>query len=149
MHLSPVYPFRPYAALAILAAALTIMTGTDGFASDRPRISTGQDLYEACKVLTDYGLNPEGPTPRRGLYCRQFIAGYFATLKYVHDDDKAKEALGVPLYAPDCIDITGPRSYAQLAEKVVRSGEWHPELMGRPAVELVRSAFGSSPPCMQ
>ncbi|HEY4345453.1 MAG TPA: Rap1a/Tai family immunity protein [Parvibaculum sp.] len=138
---------RSGAAAAFTAIALTIMTPTEGFSTGTSRISTGQDLYEACRALADHGLTPETPTPRRGLYCRQFIAGYFATLKYVHDDHGAKEALGVPLYASDCIDIAGPRSYEQLATKVVRSAEWHPELMGQPAIDLMRSAFGSSPPC--
>ncbi len=133
--------------LAVLAFVLTIACSTDGSASARPRISTGKDLYEACKVLADHILTSDAPTPRRGLHCRQYLAGYFATIKYVNEDDKAKEALRVPLYAPDCIDITGPRSYEQLAAKVVRSGDWHPELMGQPAIDLVRNAFGSSPPC--
>ncbi len=131
-----------------LATFLTFTSGTDGYTSG-PRISTGLDLYDACKVLVDYGLTHEGPTPRRGLYCRQYIAGYFATIKYVDEDDGAKAALGVPFYAPDCIDITGPRSYEQLAAKVVRNGEWHPELMGQPAIKLVQRAFGAAPPCVK
>ncbi|MCE9649595.1 MAG: hypothetical protein K8R18_08235 [Parvibaculum sp.] len=138
---------RPVVAAAMVVAALTIMRDTEGYASGQPRISTGQDLYEACKVLAEHGLKPDEPTPRRGVHCRQYIAGYFASLKYVHEDDNAKVALGVPLYAPDCIDITGPRSYEQLATKVVRSGEWHPELLGQPAVNLMRNAFGAEPPC--
>lgn len=145
MHLS----IRLWTASAIIAAALTIAPPTDGFASGAPRISTGQDLYEACKALADHALRPDAPTPRRGLHCRQYVAGYFATIKYVNEDDNAKAALGVPLYAPDCIDITGPRSYEQLAAKVLRSAEWHPELLGRPAIELARSAFGTSPPCVR
>lgn len=131
-----------------LVAFLTFTNETKVSASG-PRISTGLDLYEACKALVDYGLQREGPTPRRGLYCKQYIAGYFATIKYVDEDNDAKAALGVPLYAPDCIDITGPRSYEQLAAKVVRNGEWHPELMGQPAIELVQRAFGAAPPCVK
>lgn len=131
-----------------LATFLTFTNGTEPSASG-PRISTGLDLYQACKVLVDYGLKREGPTPRPGLYCRQYIAGYFATVKYVNEDDGAKAALGVPLYAPDCIDISGPRSFEQLAAKVMRNGEWHPELMERPAIELVQRAFGAAPPCVK
>src|SRR3546814_326533 len=93
-----------------LASFLTFTNGTEAAATG-PRISTGLDLYQACKALVDYGLTREGPTPRQGLYCRQYIAGYFATVKYVNEDDGAKAALGVPLYAPACIDISGPRSY--------------------------------------
>lgn len=130
------------------AAFLTFTSGMPASASG-PRISTGQELYEACKVLVEHGLKREGPTPRQGLYCRQYIAGYFATVKYVNEDDDAKTALGVPFYAPDCIDISGPRSYEQLAAKVMRNGEWHPDLLDRPAIELVRRAFGVAPPCVR
>jgi hypothetical protein len=134
-------------AAAIVISALTIMSDTEGYASGQPRISTGQDLYEACKVLAEHGLEPDQPTPRRGLHCRQYISGYFASLKYVHEDDNAKVALGVPLYAPDCIDITGPRSFEQLAARIVRNGDWRPELLGQSAVNLMRNTFGAEPPC--
>lgn len=138
---------RAIATLVIVTNVLTVAFGTTESGAVQPRISTGQDLYEACKTLANFALKPEGPTPRKGLYCRQYLAGYFATLKYVHDDDNAKAALGMPLYAPDCIDITGPRSYEQLAARVIHSAEWHPELLGQPALQLVHVAFGSSPSC--
>lgn len=126
-------------------AALTMTPMRD--AEARTRISTGQELYDACKVLTEYTLNPQGPTPRLGLYCKQFIEGYFRSAKYVHDDDNAKQALGLPLVPTDCQPVIGGDSYNELAGKIVRNGDWHPELMSEPASKLARVAFGNKPPC--
>tara|TARA_R110000868_G_scaffold147278_3_gene368668 strand:- start:2767 stop:3252 length:486 start_codon:yes stop_codon:yes gene_type:complete len=129
-----------------IALALTICISSAANASGI-RISTGKDLYEACKVLSEFGLNPQGPTPKKGLYCRQFIAGYFSSIKYMAGDETADPVAALPNPERDCISFTGPRTYEQLAGKVVRSAEWHPELMGLPAVELVRNAFGGLPEC--
>lgn len=129
-----------------IALALTILLSQRAEASSL-RISTGKDLYEACKVLSEFGLNPQGPTPKLGLYCRQFIAGYFSSIKYMAGDETADPVAALPNPDRDCISFTGPRTYEQLAGKVVRSAEWHPELLGLPAVELVRSAFGGLPEC--
>jgi len=129
-----------------IAFALTMLS-SHGAAAAGTRISTGKDLYEACKVLSEFGLNPQGPTPRQGLYCRQFIAGYFSSIKYMAGDETADPVAALPNPDRDCISFTGPRTYEQLAGKVVRSAEWHPELLGLPAVELVRNAFGGLPEC--
>lgn len=129
-----------------IALALTILVSSAASAAG-VRISTGKDLYEACKILSDFGVNPQGPTPRQGLYCRQFIAGYFSSIKYMAGDETADPVAALPNPDRDCISFSGPRTYEQLAGKVVRSAEWHPELLGQPAVELVRSAFGGMPEC--
>lgn len=134
--------------MALFLIALAVLTmPLAGRAAARTRISTGGELYDACKVLTEFMLNPQGPTPRPGLYCRQFIEGYFRSAKYVHDDDDAKSALGLPLVPTDCAPVPGPNSYDQLANKIVQNAQWHPELLGRPAAELAMAAFGNKPPC--
>lgn len=111
------------------------------------RISTGQDLLAACRALADHQLNPQGPTPRPALLCRQYIAGYFASTHYVRDSGNEKEALDLPRSAEECVSIDGPQSYDQLASRILRQAEWQPALLDRPAVELARAAFGSKPPC--
>ena len=116
-------------------------------ASSQPRISTGKDLYEACKVLADFALNPEGPTPRQGLYCRKFIGGYFTSMKYAKGEGDVTTMQGPPIYESDCVGFDGPRSYDQLAAQIVRSGDWHPELMGLPAIQLIEKAFEMKSPC--
>ncbi|HEX7777446.1 MAG TPA: hypothetical protein VF449_13055 [Parvibaculum sp.] len=135
------------AAFLLLNAALIMLSSSRDPAAARPRISTGQDLYEACKVLADYALNPVGPTPRPGIYCRQYIQGYFASMKFVHDDNDAQRALGLPLYSYDCVKISGPHSYDQLAADVVHNAEWQPTLLPQPAIRLAQVAFGAKPPC--
>ncbi|MDO8289766.1 MAG: Rap1a/Tai family immunity protein [Parvibaculum sp.] len=143
-------PIVTRGARALMLCALTIVficaSATHGEASPA-RISTGKDLYEACKQLSEFALNPQGPTPRRALYCRQFLSGYFTSLKYMNGNEAANEVQGIPVYAQDCLMLKGPRSYDQLANQVVHHGEWHPELMGKPAMELVELTFGGKPPC--
>lgn len=130
----------------LMAGALTFGMATQGQASG-PRISTGQDLYEACKVLTHFALNPQGPTPRQGLYCRQYLAGYFASARYMRSNEGPSTVLGPPIFETECIALEGQRSYEQLADRVVLNGEWHPELMAQPAIKLVQTTFGDVPPC--
>ncbi len=136
-------PKRPAFLLALAVLTLT----PPAPASARARISTGQELYDACRTLAEYKLDPRGPTPRRGLYCQQFIEGYFRAAKYIREDEKARKALGLPPAPTDCEPMIGPNSYDQLAAKIVRNAEWHPELLGEPAVRLARAAFGDKPPC--
>lgn len=135
------------AALLLINAALIMLSSTGGPAAAGHRISTGQDLYEACKALADFALNPVGETPRPGIYCRQYIAGYFASMKYVHDDNDAQRALGLPLYSYDCMKIAGPHTYDQLANDILHQAEWQPALLAGPAIRLAQVAFGSKPPC--
>ncbi|MES1991034.1 MAG: hypothetical protein V4441_08795 [Pseudomonadota bacterium] len=111
------------------------------------RISSGQDLVDACKVLSDFALNPQGPTPRQGLYCRQFLAGYFTSLRYTNGMTANDDVQGAPIYSDSCIMLNGPRSFDQLAREIVHHGEWHPELLPKPATELVGVTFGGRPPC--
>lgn len=131
---------------AILAACVAASLAPL-MAEARTRISTGKDLYEACKVLSEFSLNPQGPTPRPALYCQQFMAGYFTAVKTATGGDGGKPRSGVPVYLPDCIMITGARSYQQLATQLVVRSEWHPELMERPPVELMQVVFGGAPVC--
>lgn len=135
--------------VAMVGLVLAAIASTAEVAAGRTRISNGQDLYEACKVLSDFALNPEGPTPRLGLYCRQYISGYFTSLRIAQDGDDAQSVTGPPIHPTDCFGFDGSRTYGQLADKIVHSGEWHPELMKAPAYELAKSAFGLTPPCPQ
>ncbi len=135
--------------VAMVGLVLIAIAPTVNLAESRTRISNGKDLYEACKVLNEFMLNPEGPTPRLGLYCRQYILGYFTSLQMAQDASDAKSVTGPPIHATECFGFDGLRTYGQLAGKIIRSSEWHPELMKAPAYELARSAFGTTPPCPQ
>lgn len=134
---------------AMAGLVLVFLAPTTNIAEGRTRISNGQDLYEACKTLNEFMLNPDGRTPRLGLYCQQYISGYFTSLRIMQDGDNTQSVTGPPIHATDCIGFDGPRSYGQLAGKIVRSGEWHPELMKAPAYKLAQQAFDAMPPCPQ
>lgn len=132
------------AALLLGLAALILASAP---AAARTRIATGRDLYAACQVLADYILDPKGGTPRAGLYCRQYIAGYFSAARQVRQNGDTTKALDLPLAAGECSAIDGPQSWDRLARKIVREAEWRPALLDKPAFELARAAFGDKPPC--
>ncbi|NIJ42498.1 hypothetical protein FHS78_002800 [Parvibaculum indicum] len=114
----------------------------------RPRISTGRELYAACKALAAWHLNPVGHTPIPARNCRQYIVNYFTVIHYLHTDEAAKKVFGNSAKDPyACLNLDGPRSYDQLAARIVRTAEWHPELMDTDAVKLMSRTFLDRPPC--
>lgn len=141
---APGHPRWMRLALSGLMLLPVLVTTADA----RQRIDTGHDLLAACRVLSEHGLTPDAPTPREGLYCRQYISGYFSTLKYLHDEEEARKVLGNKASDPyACIDIHSPQTYTQLATQVVRTGEWNPQLLDEPAIKLAQKTFGDRPPC--
>ena len=135
-----------------LIFCLFAISGTALFAAlpadARMRIETGRDLRDACAVLVEHALNPEPPTPRLARYCRQYLAGYFESLRVLHDNHGGKGVYGPSGDDPyACLNLDGPRSFDQLAALVVRTSEWHPELLDGEAHALVQKAFAGRPPC--
>ncbi len=88
------------------------------------------------------------PTPAKARYCRQYLGGYFESLRVLHNDHDGK---GVYAPAGDdpyaCLNFSGPRSFDQLARSIVRTGDWHPELLDGDAYALAHKAFSDNPPC--
>lgn len=135
-----------------LIFCLFAIPGTAFFAGSpadaRMRIETGRDLHDACAVLVEHALNPEPPTPRLARYCRQYLAGYFESLRVLHDNHGGKGVYGPSGGDPyACLNLDGPRSFDQLAARVVRTSEWHPELLDGEAYALMQKAFADRPPC--
>ncbi len=131
----------------LLLGLATVTCASAATAGAHVRISTGRDLYAACQVLAEYTINPQGPTPRPALYCRQYIAGYFSSARYVRENGDTKKALDLPPAADECASVAGPQTFDQLAAKIVHQADWRPALLDKPAIELARAAFGSKPPC--
>ena len=117
-------------------------------AEARVRIETGRDLHAACDALVAHQLNPTMPMSREARYCRQYLEGYFNVLRYLHEDEKLKRSFEAPAPNPlGCINIDGPRSWIQLAQQIVRTGDCNPQLMDEPAVKLAQKTFADRPPC--
>jgi len=135
--------------MTILGGGLALMLTAFGQSAEaRPRITTGRELYEACKALAAYHLNPVGQTPIPARSCRQYIVNYFTVIHYLHTDEAARKVFGNSAEDPyACLDLEGPRSYDQLASRIVRTAEWHPELMDVDAVKLMSRTFLDKPPC--
>lgn len=134
--------------MVLAVSSLVMIVGHSAVATARQRIDTGHDLLAACRVLSEHGLTPDAPTPKEGLYCRQYLSGYFSTLKYLHDEEEARKVLGDKASDPyACIDIHSAQTYTQLATQVVHTGEWNPQLLDEPAIKLAQKTFGDRPPC--
>lgn len=117
-------------------------------ADARMRIETGRDLHTACAALAEHALDPEKQMPAQARYCRQYVSGYFESLRHLHNENPGKG-----IYAPSgrdpyaCLNLDGPRSYDQLARQIVRTGDWNPQLLDGDAILLIRKAFSDNPPC--
>ena len=69
-------------------------------------------------------------------------------LRYLHEDERLKRSFEAPAPNPlGCINIDGPRSWDQLAQQIVRTGDWNPQLLDEPAVKLAQKTFADRPPC--
>ena len=135
--------------IALLGALLALPVLTLAPAAEASsRIVTGRNLYDACKVLSEWHLNPVGQTPIRARRCRQYIINYFNVIHYQHTNDMARKVFGTTTQDPfSCLDLNGPRSYDQLAARIVHTAEWHPDLMDQGAAKLMDRTFLDSPPC--
>ena len=137
-----------FRAVALIFGLGAVSLFTLSPASARMRIETGRELSDACAVLAEWSLDPEPPTPRLARYCRQYLGGYFESLRVLHNDHDGK---GV--YAPSgddpyaCLNVDGPRTFGQLARQIVQTGEWKPELLDGDAYTLAHKAFADRPPC--
>jgi hypothetical protein len=127
---------------------LCLTSAVPSAAEARVRIETGRDLHTACSVLAEHALNPVPPTPAKARYCRQYLSGYFESLRHLHNDHDGK---GVYAPAGDdpyaCLNFSGPRSFDQLARSIVRTGDWHPELLDGEPFALAHKTFSDNPPC--
>lgn len=133
-----------FAALFCSFAALLV----SGQAEARQRIETGRDLSDACAVLAEWSLDPEPPSPRLARYCRQYLTGYFESLRVLHDNHDGKGVYGPSGDDPyACLNLDGPRTFGQLARQIVRTGEWNPALLDGEAHALAHKAFADRPPC--
>ena len=132
----------------LLFPVMLILHLTASAADARTRIETGRDLHTACSVLAEHALNPVPPTPAKARYCRQYLAGYFESLRHLHNTHEGKGIYGPAGDDPyACLNFDGPRSFDQLARQIVRTGDWHPRLLDGEPYALAHKAFSDNPPC--
>ncbi|MBX3505207.1 MAG: hypothetical protein KF895_06970 [Parvibaculum sp.] len=114
----------------------------------RVRIATGADLHAACSALAEHALDPGRPMPKEARYCKQYLAGYFETLRHRHEAHDLNGIHGPVSRDPyACLNIDGPRSFGQLAAQIVRTGDWNPALLEGEPQALAHKAFSDRPPC--
>lgn len=135
--------------MAAVAGGVALVVAATTPAPAPVRIATGQDLYDACKLSVEFRVRPTSErTPPGARYCRQYLDGYFGSLDALHQHEQAHKVH--PHDEADriqCARIPQSASFDQLEQQIVRYGDWHPELMDRPAVELIMGAFDTLDPC--
>lgn len=127
--------------LAVLAPAPSGMA--------KSRVETGRDLYIVCRqALADHDAGRTAQGSVAILHCNRYLAGLFRAHEAMtrnretaavtdNDDPERVQCLRVPRVA----------SFHQLARRIVRQGEWTPELLNEPATALAFRAFDALNPC--
>ncbi|GAK45104.1 conserved protein [Tepidicaulis marinus] len=134
---------------ALLLAATALMWLAQAPAQARARIETGRDLAAACQLAVEHRLQrPQAPLSGKARYCRQYINGYFGAL------DALQKGRGTQKVHPhnekdyvQCAQVPRVGYMEDLEKKISRAADWHPELLDKPAVELVMQAFNVIDPC--
>lgn len=136
---------RPFSLLFLLGAVLMGTVPVEA----RARIETGRDLADACQLAVEHRLHrPEAPLTGKARYCRQYINGYFGALdalqkgrgtQKVHSHDEKDYV--------QCAQVPRVGYMEDLEKKISRAADWHPDLLDKPAVELVMQAFNVIDPC--
>ena len=131
--------------LALALLPLSVASETKA----RTRVETGRDLYNFCLLAAEQALaHPSEPRRGKARYCRQYVSGYFASLQIlmanartekVHTHEEADRI--------QCARVPASATFDQLEQKIIRFGEWHPDLLDEPAIKLVQKAFDSLDPC--
>jgi len=133
------------------AAFLAVITllALAGTAMGKPRVESGQDLYNACQqAVRDFEV---GKTPQDSVaiyHCNHFLSGLFRSHQVMTRNRlTAKQHSNEDADRVQCLKVPQAASFKQLAQKVVSHAEWRPELLEQPATELAFSAFDALNPC--
>ena len=118
-------------------------------AAAKPRVESGQDLYNACQqAVRDFEA---GKTPQNSVaiyHCNHFLSGLFRSHQVMTRNRlTAKQHSNEDTDRVQCLKVPQAASFKQLAQKVVNQAEWEPALLDEPATELAFSAFDALNPC--
>ncbi|MDE1173827.1 MAG: Rap1a/Tai family immunity protein [Parvibaculaceae bacterium] len=135
----------------LFALALMILTMASATPAPAARIETGRDLSNACAEAQNWYLSPEGAMPRAARWCKQYLEGYLMVQKRIAEDDfpgnAPTESGGAGATGSRAACLPASMSYAQMAALIVRTGEWNPALMDKPAIDLASKAFAGHDGC--
>ncbi len=131
----------------VLAALLLFTMLTPAHA--RVRVETGHDLYGFCLLAADQQLaRPGERVLGKARYCRQYVSGFFGSLqalqegegtRKLHDNDDPERF--------QCSLVPHAATFQQLERQIIRYGDWNPELLDEPAIQLIQRAFNTLDPC--
>jgi len=131
----------------LIVILIVLALPSAGFA--RLRVETGRDLHQFCKMAADQNLvHPDERLTGKARYCRQYVSGFFSSLHAMQTGEGTRK-----LHQNDepdrfqCALVPRIASFEQLERQIVQFGEWHPELLDEPAIQLIQRAFDSLDPC--
>lgn len=131
----------------LIVSLIVLSFPTAGVA--RLRVETGRDLHQFCKMAADQNLrHPDERLTGKARYCRQYVSGFFSSLHAMQTGEGTRK-----LHQNDepdrfqCALVPRIASFEQLERQIVQFGEWHPELLDEPAIQLIQRAFDSIDPC--
>ena len=132
---------------ALIVSLIGLTLPSAGFA--RLRVETGRDLHQFCQMAAEQNLaHPNERLTGKARYCRQYVSGFFSSLRAMQTSEGTRKVH--QNNEPDrfqCALVPRIASYEQLERQIVQSGEWHPELLDEPAIQLIQRAFDSLDPC--
>jgi len=136
-------------AIAALLALCVLLVAAIGAAAAKPRIESGQDLYNACsRAVDDFDA---GRTPQNSVaiyHCNRFLAGLFRSHQVMtRNRATAKQHSNDEPDHVQCLRVPQAATFKQLAQRVVNQAEWQPDLLEKPATELAFTAFDAMTPC--
>ena len=132
-----------FCAVPMFAAALALPAS----AAPNADIKTGADLVSACQLSVDGDKTQSGRISATA--CNQYLAGVVVA---VANSTEAGKPLMLYRLGPDqnesvCFRLPEKLTYEEFAGLVVGYSKSHPELAGRPAVELAGRSLADKYPC--
>ena len=126
-------------ASTVLAVVL-VSAGTAAAAE----LNTGKDLVTACATYAAKDENAmRDPDP-----CRRFLVGFFTAFKASEDAQREAMVKGLPATSSSaCVRLPDFLSYREMAQRLVRYGNAHPNELAGSATDLARHTLETDFPC--
>jgi hypothetical protein len=126
--------------LTPLALTLALPTATAWAAE----LNTGRELVAACATYAAKDENAmRDPDP-----CRRFLVGFFTAYKASEDARRMDIVKGLPATASGpCVRLPDFLSYREMAQRLVRYGNAHPQELAGTANALAQHTLETDFPC--
>ncbi len=113
-------------------------------AATAAELNTGKDLVAACTIYAAKDENAmRDPDP-----CRRFLVGFFTAFKASEDARREAMVKGLPAASSaNCVRLPDFLSYREMAQRLVKYGNAHPNELAGPANDLAQHTLETDFPC--